>query len=213
VKKVRISGATIAEALEKAKQEFGLRDEEFDYVVVEKGSKGFFGIMAKEAVVEVSFKKEFYERRLEQFMVGILRSYGKIKVKVSSAGKRFLVLLEGDDLGRLIGKHGKTLAALQHIAMIYLNRLSDTKLSVVVDAGEYREKRKRNLEQIVLQAIDRARVEKKRIVLDPMFAFERRLVHEIVKKYRDVKSYSVGVEPYRKVVIEYSPNGKEVHTT
>jgi len=199
VKKVRISGATIAEALEKAKQEFGLRDEEFDYVVVEKGSKGFFGIMAKEAVVEVSFKKEFYERRLEQFMVGILRSYGKIKVKVSSAGKRFLVLLEGDDLGRLIGKHGKTLAALQHIAMIYLNRLSDTKLSVVVDAGEYREKRKRNLEQIVLQAID--------------FAFERRLVHEIVKKYRDVKSYSVGVEPYRKVVIEYSPNGKEVHTT
>lgn len=46
-----------------------------------------------------------------------------------------------------------------------------------------------------------------------MFAFERRLVHEIVKKYRDVKSYSVGVEPYRKVVIEYSPNGKEVHTT
>ncbi|ABV33362.1 MULTISPECIES: RNA-binding cell elongation regulator Jag/EloR [Pseudothermotoga] len=213
MKKVRISGATIAEALEKAKQEFGLRDEEFDYVVVEKGSKGFFGIMAKEAVVEVSFKKEFYERRLEQFMVGILRSYGKIKVKVSSAGKRFLVLLEGDDLGRLIGKHGKTLAALQHIAMIYLNRLSDTKLSVVVDAGEYREKRKRNLEQIVLQAIDRARVEKKRIVLDPMFAFERRLVHEIVKKYRDVKSYSVGVEPYRKVVIEYSPNGKEVHTT
>lgn len=212
MKKVRISGATIAEALEKAKQEFGLRDEEFDYVV-EKGSKGFFGIMAKEAVVEVSFKKEFYERRLEQFMVGILRSYGKIKVKVSSAGKRFLVLLEGDDLGRLIGKHGKTLAALQHIAMIYLNRLSDTKLSVVVDAGEYREKRKRNLEQIVLQAIDRARVEKKRIVLDPMFAFERRLVHEIVKKYRDVKSYSVGVEPYRKVVIEYSPNGKEVHTT
>lgn len=145
MKKVRISGATIAEALEKAKQEFGLRDEEFDYVVVEKGSKGFFGIMAKEAVVEVSFKKEFYERRLEQFMVGILRSYGKIKVKVSSAGKRFLVLLEGDDLGRLIGKHGKTLAALQHIAMIYLNRLSDTKLSVVVDAGEYREKESETL--------------------------------------------------------------------
>ncbi|MGE0033779.1 MAG: R3H domain-containing nucleic acid-binding protein, partial [Pseudothermotoga sp.] len=63
-------------------------------------------------------------------------------------------------------------------------------------------------EAIVKQAIQRAKLTKGRVMLDPMFAFERRMVHEIVKRHRNVKSYSVGVEPYRKVVIEYSANGK-----
>ncbi len=51
--------------------------------------------------------------------------------------------------------------------------------------------------------IDRVRSNKGKVVLDPMFAFERRVVHEIAKSYRDIKSYSIGIEPYRKVVIEY----------
>lgn len=210
MKRLKATGPTVTEAIEKVKKQFDLRDDEFDYTIVERGSKGFFGLMAKEAVVEIVIKNEFYKRKLEQFMNHVLSIYGDINVNVQYAGKKFSVELEGKDLGRLIGKHGKTLAALQHIATIYLNRLSDTKLSVIVDAGEYRERRKKSLEHMVRQVIENVRNNKTKVVLDPMFAFERRVVHEIVKNCRDIKSYSIGVEPYRKVVIEYCPDGSSL---
>ncbi|MFN3283437.1 MAG: Jag N-terminal domain-containing protein, partial [Pseudothermotoga sp.] len=157
MKKLRATGPTVAEAIEKAKERFDLKDDEFEYTVIEKGSKGFFGLMAKEAVVEIAIKNGFYKRKLEQFMNHVLNTYGDINVDVQYAGRKFSVELRGKDLGRLIGKHGKTLAALQHIATIYLNRLSDTKLSVIIDAGEYRERRKKNLEQMVRQVVESVR--------------------------------------------------------
>lgn len=208
MKKVRISAPTVEEALEKAKERFGLKDGDYEYTVIEKGSRGIFGLFAKDAEIEITFNPRYFARKLEEFLSQIVGVCGDVTVKVLNSGRRFLVELDGEDIGRLIGKHGKTLAALQHVAMIYLNRMSDTKLSVSVDAGEYKKRRKKNLESIVKQAIERVKATKGKIVLDPMFAFERRLVHEIVKQYKDIKSYSVGIEPYRKVVIEYSTNGK-----
>lgn len=208
MKKVRISAPTVEEALEKAKECFGLKDGDYEYTVIEKGSKGIFGLFAKDAEIEITFNPRYFARKLEEFLSQVVGVCGDVTVKVLNSGRRFLVELDGKDIGRLIGKHGKTLAALQHVAMIYLNRMSDTKLSVSVDAGEYKKRRKKNLEGIVKQAIKRVKATKSKVVLDPMFAFERRLVHEIVKQYKDIKSYSVGVEPYRKVVIEYSTNGK-----
>ncbi len=208
MKKVRISAPTVEEALEKAKECFDLKDGDYEYTVIEKGSRGIFGLFAKDAEIEITFNPRYFARKLEEFLSQIVGICGDVTVKVLNSGRRFLVELDGEDIGRLIGKHGKTLAALQHVAMIYLNRMSDTKLSVSVDAGEYKKRRKKNLESIVKQAIERVKATKGKVVLDPMFAFERRLVHEIVKQYKDIKSYSVGVEPYRKVVIEYSTNGK-----
>lgn len=208
MRKVRIGAPTVEEALEKAKECFGLKDGDYEYTVIEKGSRGIFGLFAKDAEIEITFNPRYFARKLEEFLSHIVGVCGDVTVKVLNSGRRFLVELDGEDIGRLIGKHGKTLAVLQHIAMIYLNRMSDTKLSVSVDAGEYKKRRKKNLESIVKQAIKRVKATKGKVVLDPMFAFERRLVHEIVKQYKDIKSYSVGVEPYRKVVIEYSTNGK-----
>lgn len=208
MKKVRVSAPTVEEALKKAKECFDLEDGDYEYTVIDKGSKGIFGLFAKNAEIEITLNPKYFARKLEKFLSQIVSVCGNVTVRVSSSNRRFLVELDGEDIGRLIGKHGKTLAALQHIAMIYLNRMSDTKLSVSVDAGEYKKKRKRNLESIVKQAIERAKATKSKVVLDPMFAFERRLVHELVKQYKDIKSYSVGIEPYRKVVIEYNANGK-----
>ncbi|WP_448523196.1 RNA-binding cell elongation regulator Jag/EloR [Pseudothermotoga sp.] len=208
MKKIKISAPTVEEALQRAKERFDLREGEYEYTIVDKGSKGIFGLFAKDAEVEIVFNAKYFVRKLEEFLSNVLNVCGDVLVKVSCSGRRFLVELDGEDLGRLIGKHGKTLAALQHVAMIYLNRMSDTKLSVSVDAGEYKKRRKKNLEAIVKQAIQRAKLTKTKVMLDPMFAFERRIVHELVKQHKDVKSYSVGVEPYRKVVIEYNANGK-----
>lgn len=210
MKKERFTGDTLEEALKTAIEKYDLREGEYEYEIIEKGFPGIFGLFTKKAVVEVKLNKKYYERRLKEFLLGILKHLkGYIKIEVKSFGKNYFVDIDGDKIGKLIGKHGKTLGALQHISMIFLNRISDTKINVIVDAGEYRERRKRQIETITKEAIEKAVKEKKKIVLDPMFAFERRLVHEIVKKHRNVISYSIGMEPYRRVVIEFSKNRKE----
>ncbi len=203
MKKVRSTGKSVEEAVEKVVKEFDLRDGEYDVEVIEKGFKGFFGIFSKDAEVEVRFKKKYFERRLSEFLSEILKIAGDIFIKsIRSDGKNYFVSIDGPDVGKLIGKHGKTLGALQHILSIFLNRLSDVKLNVIIDAGDYRERRKKQLEAIAKDAIRRVLKEKKKVILDPMFPFERRIIHEIVKKHRGVTSYSIGVEPYRRVVID-----------
>ncbi len=204
MKRIRIKAESVEDALEKARKKYDLREGEYKYEVKDKGFKGFLGLFAKEAEVEIVLKKRYYERKVEEFVRGILNFAGNVsKVQVRGNGKTYFVYIDGEDVGKLIGKHGKTLAALQHIVTIYVNRLSDVKLNVVIDAGEYRERRKRQLENIAKEAIRKVQESKGKVELDPMFPFERRIIHEIVKKYKGVTSYSIGVEPYRRVVIEY----------
>ncbi len=206
MKTVITSGKTVEEAVQKVVNEYSLLDDEYEIDVVEKGSKGFLGMFSKMAEVKVIFKKKYFERKLSKFLEVILEKTGGVDlISIDSDGKTYFVTLGGTGVGKLIGKHGKTLGALQHISSIFLNRLSDVKLNVVIDAGNYRERRKKQLEIIAKDAIRQVLRSKRKVTLDPMFPFERRIVHEIVKKYKRVASYSVGVEPYRRVVIEYVP--------
>jgi len=205
MKKIRSTASTVEEAIEKVVKEYDLKEGEFEYEIVEKGFKGILGFFSKEAVVDLTIKREYYERRIKEFLLGIVKNADlDVGINVTSKGRTFYVKVRGSNVGRLIGKHGKTLGALQHILTIFVNRLSDVKLSVVIDAGEYREKRKKQLESIAKNAVREVMQNKGKVVLDPMFSFERKIIHEVVKKYKGVKSYSVGVEPYRKVVIEYA---------
>ncbi|PLV55675.1 RNA-binding cell elongation regulator Jag/EloR [Thermotoga sp. SG1] len=210
MKKVIERAPSVNEAIERVVKRYGLEENEYTVNVLEKGFQGIFGLFSKEAVVEVSIKKSYFERRLREFLEDILRVVDpNVKVAVRSSGRSFFVDVDSENVGRLIGKHGKTLGALQHITMIFLNRLSDTKLNVILDMGDYREKRRKSLEKIVEEAVKKALSEKTKVTLDPMFAFERRQVHKLVKKYKGVTSYSVGVEPYRRVVIEYVGTKRE----
>ena len=205
MKKIRSAASTVEEAIEKVVKEYDLKEGEYEFEVIEKGFKGILGLFSKEAEVEITINKPYYERKIKDFLQGILDEAGlDVSIEVDSRGRTYFVKIRGESVGKLIGKHGKTLGALQHILTIYLNRMSDVKLNVVIDVGEYREKRKRQLETIVRNAVTTVIKNRGRVVLDPMFSFERKIVHEVVKKYKGVRSYSVGVEPYRKVVIEYA---------
>ncbi len=210
MKRLKVKGRTVEDAIEEAKKKYGFKDGEYEYRILDKGFRGIFGLLAKDAVVEISLKKEYFSRRIKEFIGEILKHVGRIdKIRVKSNGRTYFVDLDGEDVGKLIGKHGKTLGALQHIVTIFANRLSDVKLKVVIDAGAYRERRKKQLESIAGEAIRRALEEKGKVVLDPMFPFERRIIHEMVKKHKNLTSYSIGVEPYRRVVIEYVRNRVE----
>lgn len=202
MKTLNYVGRSVEEILKRFQAEYDAREGEFEANILDKGAHGIFGLFARDAVVEITLTNRYFERKLREFLEGVFKSFtSQFYVEVTSRGKTFLASCHSDDIGKVIGKHGKGLSALQHIAGIYLNRMTETKVSVIIDAGNYRERRREQLQRIVQMAVERARKYGK-VKLDPMFAFERKMVHEIAKKFGDVRTYSEGLEPYRYVVIE-----------
>lgn len=211
MKSIEVNAPTIEEAIRLAQIRLDAYNNEIDVEVIEKGTKGFLGLFgAKEARVTVKPKPVYYERKVRDYLKEILDAFDKeVYYDVNFEGKSFRINIQGDEISRLIGKHGKTISALQHIMNIYANRLSNTKVNVFVDVGNYKDNRKESIEDIAHKMARIALKKKKRIVMEPMFAFERRKVHEIVSEYSHLRSYSKGLEPYRKVIVEYvSRNGK-----
>jgi spoIIIJ-associated protein len=107
----------------------------------------------------------------------------------------------GDDLGLLIGHHGQTIDAIQHLAYRIAFRSGQDRKGVTVDASGYRERRATALRAAADQAAEAAIHDQRAVSLDPMSALERKVVHEHLKDRRDVETYSEGQEPSRRLVV------------
>jgi spoIIIJ-associated protein len=107
----------------------------------------------------------------------------------------------GADLGVLIGHHGQTIDAIQHLAYRIAFRGAPTRKRVVVDAAGYRERRAAALRAAADQAAETAVHERRPIALEAMSALDRRVVHEHLKGRHDVETYSEGEEPARRLVV------------
>jgi spoIIIJ-associated protein len=107
----------------------------------------------------------------------------------------------GEDLGSIIGHHGQTIDAIQHIAYRVAFRGSHARKRLVIDAAGYRERRAVALRAAADQAAEAAIHDRRAIRLDPMSALERRVVHEHLKTRHDVETYSEGEEPSRRLVV------------
>jgi spoIIIJ-associated protein len=107
----------------------------------------------------------------------------------------------GDDLGVLIGRHGKTLDALQVLVAAMTNRRIGRRFPVVVDVSGYRYRRKVKLEEIARRAADRVARQGRPVELRPMTSFERKAVHVALRNDQRVTTASEGDEPYRQVVV------------
>jgi spoIIIJ-associated protein len=110
--------------------------------------------------------------------------------------------IEGDDLGVLIGRHGQTIDALEHLATrIALHGIDGERARVVVDAAGYRARRAEALERQADKAVSEALRFDRPVALDAMVASERKVVHEYLRDRHDVETYSEGDEPDRHLVI------------
>ena len=107
----------------------------------------------------------------------------------------------GEDMGLVIGHHGQTIDAIQHLAYRIAFRGSAERKQVVIDAAGYRERRAIALRATGDQAAEAATREGRPISLEPMTAQERKVVHEHLKSRRDVETYSEGQEPGRRLVV------------
>lgn len=107
----------------------------------------------------------------------------------------------GQDLGLLIGHHGQTIDAIQHLAYRIAFRRCGAPLRVVVDAAGYRERRAVALRAAADQAAETAIHDRRPVELEAMSALERKVVHEHLKTRHDVETYSQGQEPDRRLVV------------
>ena len=108
---------------------------------------------------------------------------------------------DGDELGLLIGRHGQTIDAIQHLAYRCAMKGNDERRPVVVDAAGYRERRAATLRASADQAAETAVNHRRAVPLEAMSALERKIIHEHLKMRRDVETYSEGQEPSRRLVV------------
>ena len=157
----------------------------------------------------VDLGEECHDEKSEQiraFLKGLLEhmdSAAEVKVYESEKG-RYKVFLEGEKLGALIGRRGETLDAIQQLTNYSINRGSEkNRARVQVDAENYREKREQSLERLAEKVAGKVTKYRRNVTLEPMNAYERHVIHAALQDMENITTHSTGVEPNRRVVIEY----------
>ena len=218
-------------AIEAALKELGAAREDVDIEVLDEGSKGFLGIGARDARVRVTLKKaQSEEAAPAQTSAPVRESKNEERPKKESLGgpeedaKKFLgdifsamnldvsidakmdeqsisIDLAGENMGIVIGKRGDTLDSLQYLTSLVVNQRSEDYIKVSIDTENYREKRTEALLALSNRLAEKVTKTGKKFTLEPMNPYERRIIHSNLQDSETVTTYSVGAEPYRKVVI------------
>lgn len=196
------TGKTVDEAVKKALDELNTANDKVEIEVLEKPSKGIFGLfgvkLAKVRVTMIDNPEEIAMEFLEQLVkdMGIESTY-KTKLK----GNTLYIEIFGKDMGVLIGKRGQTLDSIQYLVSLVLNKGRENYIRVVLDTENYRKKREQTLIRLANKLASKVKAQKKDVILEPMNPYERRIIHSTLQNHPDVKTKSHGEEPYRKVVI------------
>lgn len=212
-KSAKTKDAAVAEAL----RELNLSIEQVTVEILEEEKEGMFGIFgARNARVRVTAKED--KRELSRELLENILKYMNVPCAVKmelDAGDptRATLLVDGDNVGNVIGKRGATLNALQYLLNVMVNKEGEDKVNVAIDASGYRESRVKSLEELSLKLAARVKETNKSVELEPMTSQERKIIHMTLKNNGDVYTYSKGEEPYRKVVIsaknkERGPKGQ-----
>ena len=147
---------------------------------------------------EMEMAKENLKAFLDEFIVKISSN---IEYKITSDDEYIYVTLNGEEAGRLIGYRGETLNAMQLILSSIANKKIEGKVRIILDIENYREKRKIALEELADKLARTVIRNGKQVTLEPMSAYERKIIHNRLQDTQRVKTYSVAQEPYRNVVI------------
>ena len=145
------------------------------------------------------------EEKIETFVKGLLEHMGSkaIPHAFKENDNTYFVELVGEDLGYLIGRRGDTLDAIQHLSNYTINRGVEGHIRINVDAECYREKREDSLRRYARKKAQQVLKARRRTTLEPMNAYERHVIHAALQDMENITTHSTGVEPNRRVVIEY----------
>ena len=146
---------------------------------------------------------------IRKFLTGLLaqmESEAVIKVYQPEKG-RYKVILEGQNLGALIGRRGETLDAIQQLTSYSVNRTGG-RVRIQLDAEGYREKREQSLQHLARKVAAKVVKYRRSVTLEPMNAYERHVIHTALQEVPGVTTYSTGTEPNRRVIVAYDRDKK-----
>lgn len=224
--KVIISeGKTTNEAIEKGLKELNTSKDNVEIKVLEQEKRSFFDILAprivkveltlKEEIVKEENKKdvlkneidintlESIKENLNQFVREFLNKIDNtFKYEIDAENSNIIINVTGENSGTLIGYRGETLNALQSILTSVANKNIESKVRVYLNIDNYKEKREKALQELAVKVSKTVAKTNKPITLEPMNAFERKIIHSKLQDMHNIKTHSIGEEPNRRIVIE-----------
>jgi len=222
--KIISEGKTTAEAIEKGLKQLHISKQDAEIRVLEEKKKSFFNILDPHIVkVEITVKegiipkeekiiskeniseedlnkaKEGLEKFLEEFLKKISKN---INYTVNVEDNCYLCIeIKGQESTRLIGYRGEALNSLQLILTNIAGKFTSSSIKVIVDIESYRDKRKKTLEELASKIEKTVIKTGKKITLEPMSPYERKIIHTKLQDSNKVRTYSIGEDLNRRVVV------------
>jgi spoIIIJ-associated protein len=195
---------TVDEAINLALKQLKVDRSMVDIEVIDEGNKGFFGIIGnKQARIKVTLKEDENLNKVKNFVSDIMQKMGvEGCVEGTETGEEINIKISGDDVGILIGRRGETLDALQYITSLVMNKGARAHCKIMIDVESYRCRREETLIALAERLAKKVIRTRKSLTLEPMTAYERRIIHSSLQTNTSVDTYSIGEEPYRKIVIK-----------
>lgn len=217
-------GKTTTEAIENGLKQLKVSKKDVNIKVLEEDKRSFFSILAPKVVkVEITLKEENVRKSQKREEIDINLSEEDFK-KAEANIKAFLddfikgvkeelfykislnngiveVEMQGKNAGFLIGYRGETLYALQTLITSIANKGVESRVILRLDIENYKEKREKTLENLALRTAQTVMRTGKTITLEPMQAYERKIIHSALQDNKKICTDSTGVEPRRRVVI------------
>lgn len=222
-KSIISEGNTTNEAIRNGLKELNLTEDEVDIKVLEDDKKVFFNILEPRVVKVKITEKEYNEpstnnkrkikdpssddyekaeKNLKIFLDDFIQVFGNISYEINLDDGRLNVVFSGDDASRLIGYRGDTINSLQTLLLSIGNKDTAVRVGISVDILNYKEKRENELKSLAKKVERTVEKTHKKVTLEPMTAFERKIIHIELQSSKYVITYSIGDEPHRRVVID-----------
>ncbi len=206
IKSIEMTGKTEEEAIASALEQLGVSRDDVSVEILERAKSGFLGLGASPAKVLVSYEVADTQRdKVENFLRGLLEHMGtEADIEIAEREDGGInVNLSGSGMGAVIGRRGETLDAIQHLVNYSVNRGGEKRLHISVDAENYRSKREDSLVRLAEKMAAKAVKYKRSMALEPMNSYERHVIHTALQNFEGVSTSSTGVEPNRRVVVNY----------
>ena len=180
------------------------RLQDGDEIIIGKSEKKDHTPVSQAPTVPASEDDE-KAQYIASFLKGLMEHMGVESTPVIGITEEgnYKVIMEGENLGAIIGRRGETLDAIQQLTNYCVNRGASKRVRIHIDAEGYRAKREESLQHLALKVAGKVVKYRKNMTLEPMNAYERHVIHAALQDVAKVTTYSTGVEPSRRVIVAY----------
>ncbi len=214
MKEIIRKGKSVNEIIDDFKSEFGVKQKDLNYEVIESGSKGFFNLFGvKPTVIKFILleNSEFVKEYISQILNLMNVTFSSIEIHKQN-DKEYVSIIGVEEMGFVIGKDGRLIDSLQHLASRMLMNKGIYKADIIVDVDGYREKRVGDVLSKAKSIAKKVIESKRSITLSPMSSSDRKIIHQFIEKEEELRTLTIGVGPRKRIVVFHkssSPKGRE----